>query len=282
MIEYIIDRPKHFDLYDILDSGQAFMYTEYEDGYLIITKGKRAFVKELKSDNKILFKVQNKEDLKIFMNYFDMTHNYESDFKKLRELGFPEDVLSFSNGVRILNQDAEEIIFTFIISQNNNIKRIKKITKSLTETVGEKKEDDFGEYYAFPTAKQISKLSIETLREMGAGYRDSYIYHTSNFLKDNPNFLIEVNALNTTDARKKLLTLKGVGPKVADCILLFGFNKRDVFPLDTWMEKVFHERFDEKEKNRVKMALKGTSEFGELAGLAQQLYFYHIRKTSGK
>lgn len=282
MIEYIIDRPKHFDLHDILDSGQAFMYNEYEDGYLIITKGKRAFVKELKNDNKILFKVNDKEELKIFMNYFDMTHNYEKDFKELRELGFPEDVLSFSNGVRILNQDAEEIIFTFIISQNNNIKRIKKITKSLTEAVGEKKTDEFGEYCSFPTAKNIATLSIETLREMGAGYRDKYIYHTSNFLKDNPNFLVEVNSLPTNDARKKLLTLKGVGPKVADCILLFGFNKRDVFPLDTWMEKVFHERFDESEKNRVKMALKGTNEFGELAGLAQQLYFYHIRKTSWK
>lgn len=282
MIEYIIDRPKHFELCDILDSGQAFMYNEYEDGYLITTKGKRAFVKELKSDKKILFKLSNKEDLKIFMNYFDMTHNYEEDFKKLRELGFPEDVLSFSNGIRILNQDAEEIIFTFIISQNNNIKRIKKIIKSLTEKVGEKKIDDFGEYNAFPNAKQISTLSIKTLREMGAGYRDSYIYHTSNFLKNNPNFLVEVKKLPTTNARKKLLTLKGVGPKVADCILLFGFNKRNVFPLDTWMEKVFHERFDESEKNRVKMALKGTNEFGELAGLAQQLYFYHIRKTSGK
>ena len=142
MNEYKVDRPIHFNLSDILDSGQAFMYSEYEDGFLIITKGKRAFVKELPSENKILFRVPDEESLEIFKNYFDLSHNYEEDFKKLYELGFPEDVLSFSNGIRILNQDAEEIIFTFIISQNNNIKRIKKITRALTERVGEKHFDE--------------------------------------------------------------------------------------------------------------------------------------------
>lgn len=278
MPEFKVDRPVHFNLSDILDSGQAFMYSEYEDGFLIITKGKRAFVKELPSENKILFRVPDEKSLEIFKNYFDFSHNYEEDFKRLYELGFPEDVLSFSNGIRILNQDAEEIIFTFIISQNNNIKRIKKITRALTERVGKKCVDEYGEYFAFPDAKAISTLSIEDFKEMGAGYRDSYLYHTSNFLNENPNFLGEVAELETPLARKKLLTLKGVGPKVADCILLFGFNKRDVFPLDTWMEKVFHERFDKNEKNRVRMATKGAEEFGELAGLAQQLYFYHIRR----
>ena len=100
MNEYKVDRPIHFNLSDILDSGQAFMYSEYEDGFLIITKGKRAFVKELPSENKILFRVPDAESLEIFKNYIDLSHNYEEDFKKLYELGFPEDVLSFSNGIR--------------------------------------------------------------------------------------------------------------------------------------------------------------------------------------
>lgn len=276
MKEYILKKPSHFDLNAIMDSGQAFMFENYKDGYLVITRNNRAYVKENGNNLEILAK--NDTALEIFKNYFDIEHDYEKDFSTLYNLGFPEDVLEFSSGVRILNQDAEEIIFTFIISQNNNIKRIKKITKALTESVGKKFLDDFGEYYSFPHAHEIATLSVEDFHEMGAGYRDNYLYHTSHYLKNNPNFLADVAALPTKDARKKLMTLKGVGPKVADCILLFGFNKRDVFPLDTWMEKVFHERFDNNIKNRVKMAEIGSNEFGELAGLAQQLYFYHIRK----
>ena len=112
------------------------------------------------------------------------------------------------------------------------------------------------------------------------GYRDKYIFETSKILSNRPELIDEIKTKNTEEARKLLITLPGIGPKVADCILLFAFSKRDVFPLDTWMEKVFKERFSDKEKNRIKMAQKASIEYGNLAGYAQQLYFFHIRKKN--
>lgn len=268
--------PDHFNLYDIMESGQVFMYYPHKKGFIIQTLNKRAYLEE---DEDTLI-IKSDHDPAIFLHYLDYDYDYQRDFQLLEDMGFPSDVLEYSDGIRLLNQDLEEIVFSFIISQNNNIKRIKKIINALRETVGDKMSDSFGEYYSFPRADQINKLSVEDLREMGAGYRDKYIKNTAKFLTNNPNFLAETLKLDTKSAHAELLTLSGVGPKVADCILLFGMGKRDVFPLDTWMEKVFLERFYQ-EKNRVKMADAGTKAYGNLAGLAQQLYFYHIR-TAGK
>lgn len=268
--------PDHFNLYDIMESGQVFMYYPQEKGFIIQTLNKRAYLEE---DGDTLI-IKTDHDPAIFLHYLDYDYDYDRDFQLLEDMGFPSDVLEYSDGIRLLNQDLEEIVFSFIISQNNNIKRIKKIINALRESVGDKLMDSFGEYYSFPRADQINKLSVEDLRDMGAGYRDKYIKNTAEFLTNNPNFLAETLKLDTRSAHAELLTLSGVGPKVADCILLFGMGKRDVFPLDTWMEKVFLERFYQ-EKNRVKMANAGTKAYGNLAGLAQQLYFYHIR-TAGK
>lgn len=268
--------PNHFNLYDIMESGQVFMYYPYEKGFIIQTLNKRAYLEE--DGDSLIIKTDH--DPAIFLHYLDYDYDYDRDFKLLEDMGFPSDVLEYSDGIRLLNQDLEEIVFSFIISQNNNIKRIKKIINALRESVGDKMSDSFGDYYSFPRAEQINKLSVEDLREMGAGYRDKYIKNTAEFLTANPDFLAETIKLDTKSAHAELLTLSGVGPKVADCILLFGMGKRDVFPLDTWMEKVFLERFYQ-EKNRVKMADSGTKAYGNLAGLAQQLYFYHIR-TAGK
>ena len=265
--------PAHFNLYDIMESGQVFMYFPYDKGFIIQTLNKRAYLEE--DGSELIIKTDH--DPEIFLHYLDYAYDYENDFKLLSAMGFPKDVLEYSDGIRLLNQDLEEIVFSFIISQNNNIKRIKKIITALREAVGDKLADSFGEYYSFPTSSQINKLSVEDLRAMGTGYRDKYIKNTAEFLEAHPNFLAEIMKLDTRSAHKELLSLSGVGPKVADCILLFGMGKRDVFPLDTWMEKVFLERFYE-EKNRVKMADAGTKAYGNLAGLAQQLYFYHIRQ----
>ncbi|MCI5674750.1 MAG: 8-oxoguanine DNA glycosylase [Ezakiella sp.] len=268
------DKPAHFNIKDICESGQVFMYKEYEDGYLIQTKDKRAKISE---DGEFIYITSSDHDL--ILNYLDYYYDYENDFNMLKEMGFPKDILSFSDGIRILKQDLEEIVYSFIISQNNNIKRIKKIISNLLIKTNLKASDEFGEYYLFPSSKDIAKLELEELREMGLGYRDKYIYNTSRFLSDNPDFLEKIKLLNTKEAHNELVKLSGVGPKVADCILLYGMNRRDTFPLDTWMAKVFKEQFYD-EKNRVKMADFATKKYGNLAGLAQQLYFFHIRENS--
>lgn len=271
------NRPECFDLEDILESGQVFRYEKINDGFFVYSKDKRILIREDKE--KIFFEGEEK-NFDYFFNYFNLDENVKADFDKLKQAGFPSDVLEISKGVRILAQDIEETIYTFIISQNNNIKRIKNIVSELCIKYGKKVKDCFGEFYSFPTSYELSNATVEELRNIGLGYRDKYIFETSKILSNRPELIEEIKTKNTEDARKLLITLPGIGPKVADCILLFAFSKRDVFPLDTWMEKVFKERFSDKEKNRIKMAQKASIEYGNLAGYAQQLYFFHIRKKN--
>ncbi|MDO5716216.1 MAG: DNA glycosylase [Tissierellia bacterium] len=273
-----IQKPAHFSLQDILESGQAFRFVPEGQGYLVSMKDLRAYVEEDTEDETLSFIFHREEDAPLFFSYFDLDHEYAKDFQTLREMNFPMEVLEFSSGIRMLRQDPEEVIVNFIISQNNNIKRIQKIVEALCRHAGEEKADGFGTYYAFPTMEALAQIPVEQYRRLGLGYRDKYLVGTSEFLLREPDFIPALSHLSTAEARKELLRLPGVGPKVADCILLFGLRRGDVFPLDTWMEKVFKERFSSQEKDRRKMANLASNTYGELAGFAQQLYFFHIRK----
>ena len=133
---------------------------------------------------------------------------------------------------------------------------------------------DFG--YAFPTASQMAEASVEMFKELGAGYRAEYLFDTAQRLNDGYD-LEQLRTMNTDEARRQLLSFKGVGPKVADCVLLFGLKKQDVFPVDTWIKKVYHNYFEQGHSDR-DIAGYFVSQFGEDAGLCQQYLFYFQRK----
>ena len=164
------------------------------------------------------------------------------------------------------------MIISFIISANNNIKRIQLIIENICKRFGNRIND----YYAFPTLKELEKASEEDFKGCGAGYRAKYLYKV---VRELQNFNInEIYRLESENAIEKLLTLSGVGPKVADCILLFGFNKQDCFPVDTWIKKVYNEYFaKEKTENVKQIRKKLVSIFGNLSGYAQQYLFYYKR-----
>ena len=176
--------------------------------------------------------------------------------------------VEYGKGIRIFRQDTYETVISFIISANNNIKRIQKIIEKLCERVGEKKNG----FYAFPTAKQLQSLSVEDFKDLGLGYRAQYLYETSRVIDD---MIDIIKSQDTEQATKSLLSLKGVGPKVANCILLFGLYKTNSYPVDTW---IFKANKTEELNTEKKVLEYYQKRYGEYAGFAQQYVFFYARE----
>lgn len=258
-----------FDPKHILECGQMFRYHKTAAGYKIFSKN---LFCSLIYDNSRVIIVSNQADY--FCSYFDLARDYSAIKRQLA--GYPSltDAINFGKGIRILNQDPAEVVISFIISANNNIPRIRLIIERLCEMFGQ----DMGGYYAFPTAERLSQATPEQLRSAGTGYRADYILQTACAIRD--GFLHDVANMDTLTARKHLMTLKGVGGKVADCILLFGYHRQDVFPTDVWISRIYERYFAGSDAcSREQMAQKLRGLFGNLSGYAQQYLFYYIRNT---
>lgn len=268
-------------------SGQVFRYGISEEGVFLYSRDRRALVRETEGGVFLCAPERRKSEacatLAVFQAYLDVERDYAADIESLRSLGFPEDILLASRGVGLFRQDPEEAIFSFLISQNNHIARIRKSVENLCLAFGELREDKWGRFYTFPAALAIARQTSDRLRDMGVGYRDRYLLETARMLVDHPGWIESVSSAPTEDARRMLRTLPGVGPKVADCILLYGFGRGDVFPLDTWMRKVYRERFGP-DGSYASMHREAVSRYQSLSGLAQQLFFSErrSRKPSSK
>lgn len=196
-----------------------------------------------------------------------------------------ENSIRYGQGIRILNQDLWETIISFIISANNNIPRIKGIIERLSVNYGNEIIWNNKKYYTFPTAEQLKNVTVEEYRKLGLGFRDIRLYETTKMIlnKDVDLEKLENNS-NTTEVREQLLTLSGVGPKVADCILLFSTLKRfEVFPIDVWVRRVMNDLYikneDETKVSKKQIENIAKEKFGNLAGLAQQYLFYWRREA---
>ena len=198
-----------------------------------------------------------------------------------------ETSIQYGKGIRLLNQDLWETTISFIISANNNIPRIKGIIERLSKNFGKEIKYNEKSYYTFPTAEELKDVTIKQYRELGLGFRDKRIYETVQKvlqkeidlekLKQNPN---------TIEVRENLLTLPGVGPKVADCILLFSDLKRlEVFPIDVWVRRVMNDLYikqeDENKVSKKQIEELAKQKYGNLAGIAQQYLFYWRRENEG-
>jgi N-glycosylase/DNA lyase len=192
--------------------------------------------------------------------------------------------IEYGNGIRILNQDLWETIISFIISANNNIPRIKGIIERLSKNYGDEIVWNGKSYYTFPTANQLKNVTVEEFRKLGLGFRDVRVYETTHkILNKEIDFSILSKEEDTFKVREKLLTLSGVGPKVADCILLFSTLKRfDVFPVDVWVRRVMNDLYikneDETKVSKKEIEKLAKEKFGDLSGLAQQYLFYWRRE----
>ncbi len=283
---YEIENLDSFELKDIFDCGQCFRWNIEEDGsYTGVFKGNVLNVK--KQENKITFKGICNGDIKeIVEDYFDLKRDYKKIKETLSKIDpFMEESIKYGSGIRILNQDLWETIISFIISANNNIPRIKGIIERLSKNYGKEIDYNGKKYYTFPTAEELKDVSVEKYRELGLGFRDIRLYETTKMILENKVNLNDLrNNPNTMEVRETLLTLSGVGPKVADCILLFSDLKRfEVFPIDVWVRRVMNDLYikneDETKVSKKQIEKIAKEKFGNLAGLAQQYLFYWRREA---
>ena len=262
----------YFNPLHTLDCGQVFRFAPYKEGYLVHSADKIAYIH---SDG--VKTVVESEDTDYFYSYFDLDRDYKKIVEKVSKFNIPLLTRSaeLCKGLRILNQNREEMIYSFIISQNNNIPRIKGIIGRICTALGEKMSSPFGDYYAFPLSSVLANADISVFTSAGAGYRDIYLKETS--VRICAEGISYLETLSTKELKEKLLSYKGIGPKVADCVALFGFRKTDSFPVDTWIEKVYREDFGGIETNREKIAKYLIDTFGENSGYVQQYLFYGKR-----
>ena len=283
---YKIKNIDSFELKDIFDCGQCFRWNKEDDGsYTGVFKGNVLNVS--KNDKEITFKGICKGNIKdVVEEYFDLNRDYEKIKEELSKIDENmKTSIEYGKGIRILNQDLFETIISFIISANNNIPRIKGIIERLSKKYGDEIIWNDKKYYAFPTAKSLKNVSVKEYRDLGLGFRDIRLYETVKMILEGKVNLEELEKnKNTIEVREKLLELSGVGPKVADCILLFSDLKRfEVFPIDVWVRRVMNDLYikkeDETKVNKKEIEKLAKEKFGNLAGLAQQYLFYWRREA---
>lgn len=272
-----------FELKDIFDCGQCFRWNEEPDGsYTGVVK---SGVLNVSCDSSnIIFSGVLDCDIRSFVDkYFDMARDYEKIKNRLSKIDdHMNSSIEYGKGIRILNQDLWETIISYIISANNNIPRIKGIIERLSKKYGTKVIYDGKEYYLFPTPEQLKDVTTAEYRALGLGFRDIRLYETTQLITSGEINLNDFYEMKTAEARAKLLELSGVGPKVADCILLFSDLKRfDIFPIDVWVRRVMNDLYiknpDEKKVNKKEINDVAFKKFGEYAGIAQQYLFYWRR-----
>ena len=283
---YIIENNKTFEPKHIFDCGQCFRWNIEEDGsYTGVFENNVLNVK--KEENKIIFKgICEKNIEEVVEDYFDFNTNYEEIKEKLANVDdYLKQSIEFGNGIRILNQDLWETIISFIISANNNIPRIKGIIERISKKYGKKIEWNKKEYYTFPTMEELNKAAVEDLRALGLGFRDKRVYETTKIFVNKEMTIKElIEEQDVNKLREKLLTLPGVGPKVADCIMLFGLKRFEVFPIDVWVRRVMNDLYikseDETKVKNTEIEKLAVEKYANLAGLAQQYLFYWRRETA--
>ena len=285
--EYILKNISSFEPKHIFECGQCFRWEKEDDGsYTGIVKNNVINVKKV--NNEVIFYSIGADNLEeLVKEYFDLERNYEDIKNTLSKVdSYLENSINYGNGIRILNQDLWETIISFIISANNNIPRIKGIINRLSYKYGNKIIWNNKEYYTFPTVESLSKATVEELRKTGLGFRDIRVYETTQKILNNQVDLEELHKeKDTKKIREILLTLSGVGPKVADCILLFSTLKRfDVFPIDVWVRRVMNDLYikneDESKVDKKEIEKLAKEKYGNLEGIAQQYLFYWKRDTA--
>ncbi len=261
----IISDIKHFNLAQTLDCGQAFRWNQCQDGsWSGIVKG--TFLKARQFDNYLIFYNTDQNTYEtVWKDYFDFERDYSLPLSYTHRHKFLETAADFGNGIHILKQEPWEALCSFIISQNNNIPRIKGIIERLCENFGERCDGG----YTFPDALTLSKLTVDDLAALRSGFRSKYIIDAAKKVADNTVNLEAVKQMPTEEARNELTKIYGVGTKVADCTLLFGMGHLDAFPKDVWIKRAIEVLFDG----------DLPEQYCEYAGIIQQYIFFYARET---
>lgn len=262
--KFEISCPSVFDLNLTLDCGQAFRWTESEGKWHGVAYGKPLTVYQ--ENGKIIFDCNEDDYNTLWRKYFDLDTDYEKIVSCYDDEYLTQAVKQYC-GIRILHQEPWEALCSFIISANNNIPRIKGIIDRLCENFGEEKDGS----KLFPSANTLSNLTVEDLAPLRSGFRAKYIIDAAQKVANGIVDLKKIEENPIEFGREELQKINGVGAKVAECTLLYGFHKLDAFPIDVWVKRIMAELYP----NGLPKCTKGTE------GIAQQ-YLFHWRRMKDK
>ena len=262
----IVKNVTSLDLGETLDCGQSFRWRDNGDGSFTGVAYEKLVTVSIRDKDLHIENTTEQDFEKIWRNYFDLDLDYDSIRSSIGEIHpVLKEASAYAPGIRILRQEPWEALCTFIISQNNNIKRIKGIVDRLCTTFGNKIGDT--DFYTFPKPEILAKLTPDDLAPLRAGFRNKYIIDASRKVATGEVDLEKCKNVPYDDARAELCKIKGVGNKVADCTLLFGMHRIEAFPIDVWMRRAMERLFPN---------MTG-EDFGEYAGIAQQYIFHYAR-----
>ena len=271
----------YFNLKYTLECGQCFRWKKIDEDYYIgIIKDRVIKIKQDK--NKLFVLSNNYSNLeKVVREYFELDKDYKIIEERISKVDeYVEKAVKNTSGLRHLKQDFFEIIISYILSANNNIPSISKSVNEISKRYGKEIEFEGEKYYLFPRPEELKKVTIDEYRECGVGFRDKYIYNTVRKINNGEINLETMQEMDTLTLRNLLLTLMGIGPKVADCILLFSCSRQEVFPIDVWVERVMKKLyFDDKDVSKKEILKYADEKFGKDAGIIQQHLFYNIREN---
>jgi len=264
----ILTGVRHFDLGAILDCGQCFQWEQRGEGcYAGVALG-RALVVEQKEDRVLLRDTTLREFQEVWRGYFDLDRDYGEVKAILETDEAMAAAVAFCPGMRVLRQDPWEALCSFIISQNNNIPRIKGIVERLCRAFGDPLP---GGSFAFPPPRRLAERTVEDLAELRSGFRAKYILDAARLTASGELELEPLYTMELDKARGSLMAIKGVGPKVAECALLYGFGRAECVPVDVWIKRALAQLY-----------LEGfPPAFSPIAGIGQQYLFHYMRKGRG-
>lgn len=269
-MDYILENVKNFDLEQIFECGQAFRFTK--DGSSGITRycgvafGKYLCISQ--DGERVIFENTTKEEFdSVWEDFFDLRRDYGAIIESIKD-SHARRCADFGSGIRILKQEPWETVCSFIVSQNNNIPRIKKIIETMCERFGERISTPHGTFYSFPTPKALYEAGEDKIFDCRTGFRAKYIYDAAKRFYMGEFDLKTVSALDDESLTAALTGIKGVGPKVASCASLFGFARYGSFPIDVWIKRVIDKYYGDS---------FDVSLFGDYAGIVQQYLFYYER-----
>ena len=255
-----------FDIGQIAESGQCFRIQSLPDGSFLAITGQHFVKIDCQSNGGYVFRCTWEDFRDVWLAYFDLSEDYGVYQRQMADDLFLIEAIQRGGGIRILRQDLWEMVVTFVISQRNNIPRIRSAVECLCQNFGTQLGEVAGhEIYSFPTAEQLRGKDLACA---SLGYREKYVKELCNY---QPDFWIGLAAQDDNEAKKTLLDLNGVGEKVANCVMLFGLHRMDSYPRDVWINRliddIYHGDFD-------------PSKYAGYAGYVQQIQFFHYRQIA--
>ncbi|NLM13837.1 MAG: N-glycosylase [Epulopiscium sp.] len=276
----IMDAMDSFEIEQILECGQCFRFRKLApNDYVIVAWGK--VLRILQTKDEIIFYPTSPEEFEnLWSSYFDLDKDYDIIKQHLAEKDIHlAEAVQFAPGIRILRQEPWECLISFIISQNKQIPHIKQVVENISRMFGRYICNFEGyDYYAFPTVEELSVAKEEDIRACKAGFRAPYIMDACQKIKNKEVELEKLVYLPYEEAKKELLKIKGVGSKIADCVLLFGIGHEEAFPIDVWVKRIMEYFYFDKDTNSNEIQAFAKDYFGNLAGISQQYLFYYARQ----